>query len=285
MPGQLQKRTKSLSARLFKVAGKLKDDVSAKDVHRLRTTIRRIESLVNYAHPKLGRKQEKKLDLLKDLRKRGGKVRDLDIQMGLLGAIGNGSTRNDRQTLTEILKRKRAKQARRLASAVAKLDVSKLVSQLDKIAEKAAETPAGQSAGAPLEQARCELVALAAEPAFQRKLEPAQMHEARIKLKLIRYLAESASKSPEQQRFVADMKSVQDALGEWHDWEMLQGTAESQFGHRMNCALLMEIKSLYAVKHSAAISALTNFLSRFSVPHGRKQPASSRAARPAMLRA
>ena len=130
-----------------------------------------------------------------------------------------------------------------------------------------------------------ELVALAAEPAFQRKLEPAQMHEGRIKLKLIRYLAESASKSPEQQRFVADMKSVQDALGEWHDWEMLQETAESQFGHRMNCALLMEIKSLYAVKHSAAISALTNFLARFSVPHGRKQPASSHAARPAMLRA
>ena len=259
--------------------------MSAKDVHRLRTTIRRIESLVNYAHPKLGRKQEKKLDILKDLRKRGGKVRDLDIQMGLLGAIGNGSTRNDRQTLTEILKRKRTKQARRLATAITKLDASKLVSQLDKIAEKAAETAAGQSADAPLEQARCELVALAAEPAFQRKLEPAQMHEARIKLKLIRYLAESASKSPEQQRFVADMKSVQDALGEWHDWEMLQGTAESQFGHRMNCALLMEIKSLYAVKHSTAISALTSFLSRFSVPHGKKQPASAHAARPAMLRA
>ena len=280
----LQKRSKDLSDKLVKAAEKLQEEVSPKAVHRLRTTIRRMESLITYSHPKLGKKQERSLEQLEALRKRAGKVRDLDIQMGLLGSIANGSTRNDRRLLADFMKHKRSKQARRLASAVSSVEKTKFFSRLERIGEKSAEPPA-ENAGTPLEKAQCELTALAADSATGQELSPDQLHQARIKLKLIRYLAETSPRTEQQKEFVDRIKSVQDAMGEWHDWEMLKKTAETQFGDRINCALLVEIKSLFAVKHRAAVSGLNYFLAQFTVARGRKQPASATLVATAARRA
>ena len=74
-----EKRVKTLSEKLSTSLASLAHDVIPKRVHRLRTTVRRIESLVGYARPDLGRKQEKALKSLSALRKRAGKVRDLDV--------------------------------------------------------------------------------------------------------------------------------------------------------------------------------------------------------------
>src|SRR5215469_16043824 len=120
-----EKRVKTLAENLAAAAARLAHDVTPKYVHRLRTTIRRIESLTGYAHLDLGRKQEKALLTLAALRKRAGKVRDLDVQAKLLDAIANTSTRQDRQALTEALKRKRNRQAERLQDALAKAEDSR----------------------------------------------------------------------------------------------------------------------------------------------------------------
>src|SRR5260370_37843182 len=119
-----------------------------------------------------------------------------------------------------------------------------------------------------------------AEFSDQAALTPSLLHEVRIKLKMIRYLAELGEESEERQRFLHEMKNVQDALGTWHDWEELVKTAEKQFGDRANCPLLLEIRALVAAKESAAKTAPIPLLSR----NRRKQPrtASPRAlAKPA----
>ena len=74
-------RFKALTGELSTAVAKLKGDASVKVVHRLRTTTRRMESLIEYLHPKLTRKQSDAMQELGALRKRAGKVRDLDIQM------------------------------------------------------------------------------------------------------------------------------------------------------------------------------------------------------------
>src|SRR5258708_14445527 len=122
----LQKRIMALAADLQKTVFKLERDVSSKDVHRLRTTIRRLESLIRYANPEVGRKQQKAIDELASLRRRAGKVRDLDIQIGLLGAIANGSTGKDRRMIADHLNITRHHQAIRLSSAVPHLAATKL---------------------------------------------------------------------------------------------------------------------------------------------------------------
>jgi CHAD domain-containing protein len=272
---RLRHRSKSLSRDLSKFVGKLSEGVSEKGVHRLRTTIRRLETLANHAEPEPGKKQQKALDELRALRKRAGKVRDLDIQIGLLGLIGNGSASADRRVLTEALKKRRAKQVDRLAAATKKLGGSKLFSRLARITENLDTEQAAPAT--PLDHVHQELSQLATEYSSRQILKPARLHELRIKLKLLRYQSELAAETPEQKNLVEKLKSVQDCIGEWHDWEMLAESAENQFGDRLSCALLVEIQSLLTAKYSAACSAATNLLAACAAP-SRKKPASVQPA-------
>lgn len=266
----LHKRSKRLSRDLSRFAGKLSEGVSEKAVHRLRTTIRRMETLLKHAVNKAGKKQRKALDELHALRKRAGKVRDLDIQIGLLSSIGNGSASADRRVLTEALKKRRAKQVDRLAAAAKELAGSKLLSRLARITD---DFSAEQPDALQLEQVRQQISRLAEEYSSRLVLKPARLHELRIKLKQLRYQSELATKTVEQKELVEQLKSVQDCIGEWHDWEMLADSAEKQFGNRLNCALLVEIRSLVAAKYSAANSAGTNLLAAYS-PATPKKPSS-----------
>lgn len=265
----LQDRSRHLSRDLSKFVSQLSEDVSEKGVHRLRTTIRRVETLATHAVPQVGKKQQKALDEIRALRKRAGKVRDLDIQIKLLSSIGNGSASADRRTLADVLKRKRAKQVGRLAAATEKLEGSKLFTRLARMAERSTGEESTNSAR-PLEDVRQQLSQLAKQYSSRQVLKPRRLHELRIKLKLLRYQAELAD-TPEQKNLVDELKSVQDSIGEWHDWEMLAESAGKQFSDRINCALLVEIRSLLATRHSAACSAAANLLTAYT-PAGRKRP-------------
>jgi len=277
-PQKIQALTKDLS----KAASKLKHEVSAKNVHRLRTTVRRIESLVGHFHPRLGGKQQKTLRGLTALRKRAGKVRDLDVQAGLLSAIANGSSASDRLALKQTLATQRARRAERLISAIKKLDLAKDCERLRHLAQK---SHARAGVAEPLEQAKAELTSLAETLAASEYLKPKRLHEVRLRIKKIRYLAETGGGSSEQQRFLQQLKSVQDATGEWHDWELLTRTAEKQFGNRMNCPLLVEIRSLFSARYSAAASAVARLFAAQSGEASRKQPGSATAGHTAGRRA
>jgi CHAD domain-containing protein len=256
----LEKRMRGLTADLTAAVSRLaENDVTPRAVHRLRTTIRRIESLVSYAHPDLDRKLERSLEKLTDLRKRAGRVRDMDVQIGLLGSIANGSTAKDRKTLAELLGKKRDRQTQRLVSSVQKLQESKFFTRMNRIAEKAGAVGEGVNRPlAPLEEARAQLAEMAAGFASHQKLKISRLHDARISLKRIRYLAELAEESADQKNFIRELKTVQDAVGDWHDWLELTSTAEKWFSDRVNCSLLREIRALLAARHSTATSSITN---------------------------
>jgi CHAD domain-containing protein len=268
----LQKKSRALTDELSQLVSTLPNRVSEKRVHRVRTTIRRLETLVNQRAPKLNKKQQKSLDELRALRKRAGKVRDLDIQLGLLTSIANGSAAADRRALSDVLKQRRDRQQARLLSRIKKLNGSKVFNRLEKIAEKIGEMNPGPSADV-LQNAQKELTRLASRYASREALKPGRLHELRISLKLLRYRAELAEDGVEKQDFIAAVKSAQDAIGEWHDWQMLAQNAEKLFGSRINCALLLEIRSLFAARYSAATSAAVNLLSAYA-PVPRKKPAS-----------
>jgi len=273
----LEKRMRGLnadlSATMAKVAG---HDAAPKSVHRMRTTIRRIESLVSYVHPDLDKKLERSLEKMADLRKRAGKVRDLDVQADLLRTLGNGSTAKDRKTLAELLEKKRARQVRRLESAVKKLHGSKFLTRMDRVAEHAGLGQDGKKRPlAPLQEARAQLAQMASDFAVARTtMKPSRLHEARVALKRIRYLAELAEKTAEQKSFISELKSVQDAVGVWHDWQELTASAEKRFSDRVNCALLREARAVLGARHSDATSAV-NKLFDLALAPGRKPPRSA----------
>ena len=261
---------KGLTKDLSRMLTKLSDGATPKKIHRLRTTIRRIESVVGYAHPDLGKKLGRSLETLKILRKRAGKVRNVDVQRKLLGRIGNGSTARDRKTLCDVLEKKRERHVYRLNSVVAKHHDKKFLSRIDRVAE-IAEGAAAADRLPPLEEARLQIARMADDFSSQ-SIKPNRLHQARIQLKKIRYIAELAVESPEGKRFVEEIKAVQDTLGEWHDWEDLARLAEKHFAQRANCALLREIRALFAARPSAAISSLAKLLAPPSVPVPKKAP-------------
>jgi CHAD domain-containing protein len=250
--------------------------ISPKKVHRLRTTIRRIESFIRLSHPKLGRKQKRLLEEMAGLRKRAGKVRNLDVQIRLLGSIANGSTVSDRRVLLQLFRARREKQSQRLSSVLKKLDRSGLLARLEKRAGKSGFADDAGEPINPLEVAKSELLNVAGDVPAGENLKPKILHELRISLKRIRYTAELAEESAARKHFLEPLKSVQDAIGEWHDWESLVSMAETQFGDRVNCPLLVEMRSLFAAKYSAANSAVARlFSSLASVPKKQPRPASA----------
>ncbi len=268
------KKTNSLLQDFSRAFYKLRVGVSPKKVHRLRTTIRRIESFINLSPSKLGRKQKKLLEELTSLRKRAGRVRNFDVQVHLLGSIANGSTVSDRRVLLELFKAKREKQVQRLSSVLKKVERSGLLVHLEKITENPSFLDDAGLQMNPLELAKSELANLAVDvPAYQ-SLKPRHLHELRISLKGIRYTAELAEESAARKNFLETIKSVQDAIGEWHDWQSLVNTAEKQFGDRVNCPLLVEMRSLFAAKYSAANSAVASLFSSLN-PISRKKPRSA----------
>jgi CHAD domain-containing protein len=264
-------RFKALTGELSTAVAKLNGDASVKVVHRLRTTTRRMESLIEYLHPKLTRKQSDAIQELGALRKRAGKVRDLDIQMDLLKqGIGNGSATVDRRSLTQALQQKRSRQADRLVAAARKIERSKLFTHLQKIEAQAMMQPDSfGDASTPLRQAETQLTELAAEFVGHARLKPRLLHSLRMRMKFIRYQAELAAEANEQKQFVERMKSVQDILGGWHDWQALCVVAEKFFRDRANCPLLVEARAVRASKYSAAISAVTNLLDSHNPGHKR----------------
>ena len=274
----VEKRVKLLQDGLSAALARLDAGVAPKAVHRLRTTTRRIETLVAHSGSHLGRKQQKALQWLTGLRKRVGKIRDLDVQIKLLNAIANGSTANDRRNLCEYLQGKREKQEARLASAARKVERAKFQASVQRALEKmlASGESLEISGDAPLRKAQIQLAQLAGEYASHPALRPRRLHELRIRLKAVRYTAEIAEESPEQRKFLEKMKSVQDAIGEWHDWRELEMTAEKRFRDRANCPLLLEIRALHAARYSAALSAVKGLLA-FPAAEQRKPP------RPALL--
>jgi len=274
----LEKRMRGLNTDLSVAVSKVVDQEAAPTrVHRLRTTIRRIESLVSYAHPELDKKLERSLEKMADLRKRAGKVRDLDVQTEILGTLGNGSSAKDRKTLAGLLEKKRNRQSRRLQSAVKKIQGSKFFVRMDRVAEQAAVLQGGKNRPlAPLEEARAQLAEMASDFAARQTMKADRLHDARVTLKRIRYLAELAEKTPEQNNFIRELKAVQDAIGDWHDWQELTSTAEKRFFDRANCVLLREARTVLGARHSDAVSAV-NKLFALALAPTRKPPRSAQS--------
>lgn len=278
----LKERYTELSQRLASTLAKLSADPNAKYVHRLRTAIRRFESLVAHAHPDLGRKQQSTLDQMIALRKRAGRVRDIDVQMGLLKEVANGSTRTDRLAVESALLEKRAKQAKRLVSAIKKHRGSKVFSHLSRITAKSAVATGQQD---PLTEAQRGLSALAVGFATHTPTKADELHQIRIQMKKLRYIAELGEENAEQKIFVDKMKSVQDALGTWHDWEQMARTVEKKFRDRANCPLLVEARALSAAKQTAARAAVEELFSNRPEEPARKPPRSIQSSRELARRA
>lgn len=245
---------------------------SPENVHRLRTNSRRVEALIEHLAAESGNKR-RLLKSLSRLRKKAGKVRDLDVQIAFLQQLKVPDRNNHRAQLLAELTEEQQQRCRKLTKKLASGKIPKLRKRL-------------QKAQADINFDGIDPVKLAIErlpQPGQAILAPKSLHAWRISAKHSRYLAELAPHEETGSRFVAELKQAQDAIGQWHDVLKLTERAESLFGGVRDSSLVSALQNITRARFRRAGTALQSVLravstlkSESSISHLRPQPAATR---------
>lgn len=224
------------------------------------------------------------------LRRVLGRVREIDVWMGMLRRLKASMSesteyvpRSSRECIRQIerteerLKEKRSVLERRLVA-----EIENRRAQLKSAGEdvgEAVEVRHGAADSHAFEQILARFASVAAEfPA----LDEENLHEFRKRIKTVRYLAEISGGDPACSRLAAQMKKMQTAIGDWHDWQAL--AQEVSRGRRKRGGALAELlDAMRAEAFDAAIASChavtTRLLAKKGSPNGagsatlRKSPA------------
>lgn len=266
-----QNQSRLVFDRMSRYIGRLAKSLEAGNVHRFRTNSRRVEALVDQLAPE-SRNKKKLLKLISKLRKRAGKLRDLDVQIAYLKALRLPDRQSHRAQLLEFLTGEHARRTRKLARAFSAETVRELRKRL-----RREQTELKLDGIDPLRVAANLLPKPGQGPMTEKML-----HACRIVGKHARYIAELAGDSPEVGLFIEELKRTQDAIGEWHDIVKLKQKAEKRFGSASDSALVSMLQNVSRARFRAACNVLTSTLSALSRQQvlARRPPSSVRDTAP-----
>jgi CHAD domain-containing protein len=234
-----------LEGDLLKLSSKLKPE----SVHGFRTGTRRVQTLLEELAPDRTRNDKKLLNLLRRIRKRAGKVRDLDVQLSALRSLKIPQEPRRKTLLLQSLLELRAQHEKRLRKALTKETTREIRKRL----KRAAKDVKPGTLGDPLIVAQQMMARIARS---QGPPTNEVLHQYRIAAKRARYAAEFAGKSREADEFIAQLKRAQDALGDWHDWLMLTQSAAKRLGDVHESPLVAELHNVSGAKFRHAAGAL-----------------------------
>ena len=218
-----QDRTQQLFQKLAKVTLEISSSAPPEAVHDLRTTARRIETLLSANGLDHGGGTRKLARQLARLRRRAGKLRDVDVHIAALATVRLDNGVRDRQMVREHLAKLRNKSEKKLVRALDK-EVGNGLEKRTKLALKQLRaTPEHNSGKDYTAEALAKFKGLV--DGFP-PLTEATLHNFRIESKRVRYLAELSGNKAPATRVVAALKRIQDAIGEWHDWLTLRQVAD-----------------------------------------------------------
>jgi len=229
---------------------KLSSGQDAESVHGFRTTSLRLQTLLEELIPARDRNQKKLLKLLARIRKRAGKVRDLDVQLGALRSLKVPQEPRRKTQLMHDLIELRVKHENKLRKMLNKEMIRDLRGRLRQ-ASKQLKPERGRD---PLTVAQAMLAQI------ERPAGPVTadvLHRYRVVIKRARYAAEFAPKSAEAGRFVTQLKALQDAVGPWHDWLTLTQTAAKKIGDVDQSSLVAALDRVTGSKFRHAVAAVS----------------------------
>jgi CHAD domain-containing protein len=245
-PAQTRASLRKLGRQLSKLALK----PAAETVHRFRTSSRRVEVLVADLAEKRNGNDKKLLKLLGHLRKKAGRLRDLDVQGAALRSLKIPQEPGRKAQLTRALVEDRAKREKKLAKALNKKTMAEVNKRLKRTAASL-EIPKDAD---PLRVARRKLDELEVD---QGAVTEQTLHQFRIAGKRARYIAELGGKDAEATRLIGLLKHMQDVIGDWHDWVQLAERAERLFGGVPDSALVAALRNITRAKFRQAVNTLT----------------------------
>jgi CHAD domain-containing protein len=222
-------------------------------VHLIRTTARRLEAVLETLGSGADRKQRQLRKRLKRLRRKAGGVRDIDVQIAALRKLKIGREQERKARLMQALNEQRSEREQGLTKELADKDLRKVRKALQRwsagINSATKPEQAASAAVARDHDAVAASLRMFASLARQvQGLTPENLHAYRTRCKRIRYVAEMAGPVPEAKRMVSQLKRMQDAAGDWHDWQTLTQTAESLFSRALESGMVAALRNVTNAK-------------------------------------
>ncbi|HUJ95171.1 MAG TPA: CHAD domain-containing protein [Terriglobales bacterium] len=255
MADQDQRREtfRKLGRRLTKLSRK----PAVENVHDFRISSRRVETILQELAPHPSRNSKKLVKLLGRLRKKAGRVRDLDAQIAALRSLKIPQDPQRRTQLLRTLVEERAQREEKLAKAFDQKTVAEVRKRLKRAAGR---LPANlQQNALALAMRRVQHLVADRGPVTEKTL-----HRYRIVGKRARYLAELAGKDPASAQFITQLKRLQDVLGDWHDWLQLTARAEALFPEAAGSAFLAALRNVTRAKFRHGIEVLLETRAAFA---------------------
>lgn len=189
------------------------------------------------------------------LRKRAGKVRDLDVLTGYVVDLKVSGEEECLVELLEYLGSERAHRNQQLHSFAIKNGES-LRRRLKRTAIQLKTSSEGLTASqtAPGDTMLSEL-RLQHELTEPVRLTKSNLHPYRLQVKELRYMLQM-EKDPADRELIEILGRVKDAIGEWHDWQQLVIIARDQLPHGSKCKLipLLRKTTQQKLKHALAVA-------------------------------
>lgn len=266
--------------RAFRKAAKSTKNLDDPDyVHKLRTNARRIEAILGAVHLVSPRHRKALLRALAKIRKAAGHVRDLDVLTGKAADVLVSGERNCQVRLLEYLGAERQRKRTTLARAL-KTNSKQIRRELQRCARNINVLIAPES-GRAKEQAEqraaARTLALSSRLQHFARLGRRNLHHYRKQGKQLRYVLQAAK--PQDDALVQALREMQDAIGEWHDWEELLGIAKGVLDHGRKCGMLHELQLHADTSFDEALRLANSVRKRFFTGDGKR-----RRAAPAPLR-
>jgi CHAD domain-containing protein len=244
-----QERSRETFRKLNRQLEKLARKPTAENVHGFRISSRRVEATLEEISANPGRNQKKLLKLLAQLRKRAGRVRDLDAQIAALRSLKISQEPGRKSQLMRVLVEERGQREKKLAGAFDSKTVAEIRRRLRRAAPKLKSSEKTDVFA--LAQRRVAELAADRGPISEKTL-----HQYRIVGKRARYLAELAGKDAAVKQFITQLKRMQDVLGDWHDWLQLSARAEDMFGGVPGSPLVAALRNVTRSKFRQAVHSL-----------------------------
>lgn len=252
---------------------------SSEAVHDFRTGVRSLET--TFSTLGLDRKKSVKRVLrdLGDVRRRAGKVRDMDVLTAHALAIKELGEQDCHVQLLEYLGAERRKYAGKLRAEIERTDsrlrrdLKQNLSRVDKVLQEAEDHPSDSNA-MPATMARA--IKLSAELNSPPRLSRSNLHSYRLKVKELRDVLQLSDKTADED-FLKELGEVKDAIGEWHDWEALTSIAARLLDHGPSCKLMRHLRKTSKSRYEHALALANHLRTNYLKPrrlkhtgHGRK---------------
>jgi CHAD domain-containing protein len=270
--------------KLRKLLKSLPENAAPEDVHKMRTRARRIEAVANALKPAAGKETRRLLKAIKPVRKAAGGVRDMDVlTRNLLDLDKNGLQKNgSRDSLVRLIEHlgsERSASATGLAETVdrqrkaARRELKNYARLVESVtASKKPVQRAEEATHAPFGATEAGAEDLAAELRRWPRLNAANLHDFRLKVKALRYVLQASPGS--DTKFIDALGHVKDEIGDWHDWQQLLEIARNVLNRPEDRELLAEIETIIGRKFARALAAANSMRRRFLRPSSPRRKAS-----------